>query len=311
MKTQVWFNGEFVPLSQANVNILTHGLNYGTGVFEGVRAYWNQHNEVLNLFRAPEHYDRWIQNCGILRIEVPQTAEELTAITAELCERNGYKENVYIRPLAYKSAERLGVAANDENGLCITALPFGTYYGDRGLKAAVSSWRRVDDNSIPGRAKISGAYVNSVLAGDEARRNGHDEAILLNQDGHVAEGSTCNLFLVKNGRLVTPPVTDNILEGITRATVMELAERELGLTVEQRSVDRTELYQCEELFFTGTAVELAPVVAVDHRRVGKGIIGPITRDIRQLFEDVVYGRNSRYSHWLQATSEVEAAVLLN
>ena len=285
-------------LSDANVSVLTHALNYGTGVFEGIRGYYDQASSDLLLFRAEEHYRRWKKNCGILRIDVAASAEELTAITAELCRRNGYTLNVYVRPLAYKSAVRLGVAIDDEDSYTITALPFGDYFGGRGIQAGVSSWRRVDDNAIPGRAKICGAYVNSVLAGDEARRNGHDEAIFLNQDGHVAEGATCNLFVVRDGVLITPPVTDNILEGITRATVMQLARRELGLTVVERSIDRSELYLCDELFFTGTATEIVPVVAVDHRHVGTGASGAITGQIQTLYKDVTRGRMPAYKSWL-------------
>jgi branched-chain amino acid aminotransferase len=295
----VWFQDRFVRLGDANVNILTHGLNYGTGVFEGIRGYYDREREEMFLCRVLEHYERWKQNCGILRIDVPASAHKLCEITAELCLRNDFRTNIYVRPIAYKSSARIGVAADDNDAHAIIAMPFGNYFeNQRGLKAGVVSWRRIDDTMIPGRAKICGSYVNSVLAGDEARRNGHDEAIFLNQDGHVAEGATCNLFIVRKGKLITPPVTDNILEGITRASVMELAERELGLEVVQRSIDRTELYVCDEVFFTGTAVEVAPIVSVDHRKVGTGEIGPVTSRIRSLYADAVRGRMPGYLHWL-------------
>ncbi len=204
-----------------------------------------------------------------------------------------------MRPLAYKSSARIGVAADENDAYTIVAIPFGNYFeNQRGLKAGVVSWRRVDDTMIPGRAKICGSYVNSVLAGDEARHNGHDEAIFLNSDGHVAEGATCNIFMVRQGKLITPPVTDNILEGITRASVMELAQNEMGLEVVERSIDRSELYICDEIFFTGTAVEVAPIIAVDHRPVGSGEMGLITEKIRTLYSDAVRGRMPAYKHWL-------------
>jgi branched-chain amino acid aminotransferase len=295
--TIVWFQKRFVRLAEANVNILTHALNYGTGVFEGIRGYYE--HQDLSLFRVVDHYERWKRNCGLLRIDIPHTAVQLCDITAELCRRNGFQSNVYVRPLAYKSAARIGVATDENDSHAIVAIPYGHYFdGKGGLKAGVVSWRRVDDAAIPGRAKICGAYVNSVLAGDEARRNGHDEAIFLNQDGHVAEGASCNIFVIRNGRLITPPVTDNILEGITRDSVMELARRELRLDVVERSIDRSELYMCDEMFFCGTAVEIAPVVEIDHRRVGNGEIGAVTEKLRSLYIDATRGRLPDYLHWL-------------
>jgi branched-chain amino acid aminotransferase len=297
--TIVWFHNRFVPLAEANVNILTHALNYGTGVFEGIRGYYEDNQKDLFLVRVLDHYERWKRNCGILRIHIPESATELSDITAELCRRNGFTSNVYVRPLAYKASARIGVAADDNDAYAIIALPFGNYYENvKGMKAGVVSWRRVDDNAIPGRAKICGAYVNSVLAGDEARRNGHDEAIFLNADGHVAEGATSNLFMVRNGKLLTPPVTDNILEGITRDCVMDLAREELNLEVVERSIDRSELYICDELFFTGTAVEIAAITQVDHRPVGTGEIGPVTQKLRTLYTNATRNRMPAYRDWL-------------
>ncbi len=297
--TTVWFNNQFMPLGDANVNILTHALNYGTGVFEGIRGYYSEQQQELLLVRPVEHYERWKRNAGILRIEIPLSPIELTGITAELCRRNGFRTPVYTRPLAYKASARIGVAPDDNDAFAIVTLPFGDYFDSRqGLRAGVVSWRRVEDNAIPGRAKICGAYVNSVLATDEARRNGHDEAIFLTESGHVAEGATCNLFMVRAGRLITPPGTDNILEGITRASIIELARNEMHLDVVERSIDRSELYMADELFFTGTAVELAPIVEVDHRRVGDGNTGQIATRLRSLYVDATRGRMSAYSHWL-------------
>jgi branched-chain amino acid aminotransferase len=297
--TLVWFQNRFVPLAEANVSILTHALHYGTGVFEGIRGYYEEARRELFLFRMPEHYERWKRNCGILRIHVPLSAGDLCEITAELCRRNSFRSGVYVRPIAYKCSARIGIAADENDAYAIMAVPFGNYFQlDHGLNAGVVSWRRVEDNAIPGRAKICGSYVNSVLASDEARRNGHDEAIFLSENGHVAEGASCNLFMLRNRKLITPPPTDNILEGITRATVMELARTELHLDVVERSIDRSELYVCDEVFFTGTAVEIAPVVQVDHRPVSNGEIGPVALRIRSLYLDAARGRLAAYRSWL-------------
>ncbi len=295
----VYFGGKYMPLSEARVGILTHALHYGTGVFEGIRAHWDEAAQELFVLRPVEHFERWKQNCGILRIVVPPSPEELCAITVELMRCNRFETNVYVRPLAYKSAERVGVSPDDQDAFAIIALPFGEYlHADKGIHAGVSSWRRIEDNAIPARAKICGAYVNSALASDEARQSGFDEAILLNESGHVAEGATCNIFMVRKGTLITPPVHENVLEGITRDTVIRLAERELGLLVMERPIDRSELYICDELFFTGTAVGLAPVVRVDHRPVKNGTIGAITREVQQLYFDATRGHLERYRKWL-------------
>lgn len=302
----VCFNGEYVPLREAQVGILTHALHYGTGIFEGIRAYWSDAEHQLFLLRPVDHYRRWKQNCGILRIDVPLTAEHARDITLELLRRNRFRSSVYVRPLAFKSAERIGVSPDAQDSWAIVALPFGEYLrSDRGLHAGVSSWRRIDDNAIPARAKICGAYVNSALASDDARRSGFDEAILLNESGHVAEGATCNLFMVRDGRLITPPVTENILEGITRDCVMTLAQREMGLTVVERPIDRSELYVCDELFLTGTAVGIAPVVRVDHRPVRDAAVGPLTAAIRQLYFDAALGRLRAYRNWVVPVGSLE------
>jgi len=304
----VYFGGQHVPLGEARVGILTHALHYGTGVFEGVRAHWDEAQQELFVLRAQEHFERWIQNCGILRIAVPRSAEQLCEITVELMRRNAFRTNVYVRPLAYKCAERVGVSTDDQDAFAVIALPFGDYlHAEKGLHAGVSSWRRIEDNAIPARAKICGAYVNSALASDEAHQCGFDEAIFLNESGHVAEGATCNIFMVRKGRLITPPVTENVLEGITRDTVMELARRELGLQVVERPIDRSELYVCDELFFTGTAVGVAPIVRVDHRPVKDGAIGAISREIRQSYVDATRGRMRNYWNWLTPVYHSRAA----
>jgi branched-chain amino acid aminotransferase len=295
----VYFGGQYVPLAEARVGILTHALHYGTGVFEGIRAYWDEPRRELFVMRPLEHYQRWKQNCGILRIVVPPSPEELCAITLELLHRNQLRTNVYVRPIAYKSAERVGVSCDDQDSFAVIALPYGDYlHAEKGLHAGVSSWRRIEDNAIPARAKICGAYVNSALATDEAHQCGFDEAIFLNESGHVAEGATCNIIMLRKGKLITPSATENVLEGITRDSVMQIAQRELGLDVIERPIDRSELYACDELFFTGTAVGIAPVVRVDHRAVGDGNIGPVTREIQQAYFDATRGHLKAYWNWL-------------
>jgi branched-chain amino acid aminotransferase len=304
----VFFGGEFVPLRDAQVGILTHALHYGTGVFEGIRAHWDQDAQELFVMRPRDHYERWKQNCGILRIAVPKSVEELTTLTMDLIRRNGFRTNLYVRPLAYKSAERVGVSPDDQDAFALVALPYGDYlHAEKGIHAGVSSWRRIEDNAIPARAKICGAYVNSALATDEARRSGFDEAILLNESGHVAEGATCNLFMVRKGMLITPPVDENVLEGITRDSVIELVRRELGREIVERPIDRSELYVCDELFLTGTAVGIAPVVRVDHRQVKNATIGAITRDLQQLYFDATRGHLQAYRKWLTPVYQSQGA----
>jgi branched-chain amino acid aminotransferase len=299
MPTHAFFDGKFVSIEDAKVSVMTHAFNYGTACFEGIRAYWNADEEQLLVFRMSEHYRRLHQSARILRIEVPYGVEELDAITIQLLQKEGYRQDTYIRPLAYKSSESIGAWLHGfDDGFAVFAIPFGRYVAkEEGADVMVSSWRRNSDNAIPARAKVCGAYVNSALAKTDAVLNGFDEAIVLNQNGHVSEGSAENLFLVRDGRLVTPPVTENILEGITRATILQLAREELGLETVERPIDRTELYVAEELFFCGTGVQVAAIVTVDRRPVGTGEMGPIVSKIRDLYFDVVRGRVARYRHW--------------
>ena len=295
----VYFGGQFVPLGEARIGILTHALHYGTGVFEGIRAYWSKDAHELYVMRPLEHYERWKQNCSILHIDVPPTAKQLCEITVELARRNNFGTDLYIRPLAYKCAERIGVSMDDQDAFFIAVLPYGEYmHSEKGLHACISSWRRIDDNAIPPRGKICGAYANSALAIEDARRAGFDEAIFLNESGHVTEGATCNLFMLRKGRLVTPSVTENVLEGITRDSIMELAWDQLGLEIVERPIDRSELYLCEELFLTGTAVGIAPVVRVDHRAVAGGVVGSVTRRLREFYFDATHGKMPAYRRWL-------------
>ncbi len=307
-QTIVYFKNRYMPLAGAQVGILTHALNYGTGVFEGIRGYWNAAEDAMMLVRPFEHYERWRSNARILGIDIPALPEALCDITAELCLRNGFTTDIYVRPLAFKAAQRVGVSPDGNDAFAIAAMPFGVYLdSEKGLHAGVSAWRRVEDNAIPGRAKICGAYVNSALATADAKRSGFDEAIFLSENGHVAEGATCNIFLVRGGRLITPGASDNILEGITRASVMTLAH-DLGIPVIERSIDRSELYIADEIFFTGTAVEIAPVTKVDHRPVGDASIGPITGTLRQLYHDATRGSLRAYRHWIHPVPVHEPAL---
>ena len=297
---QIYHNGRYVRYEDAKVGVLTHGLNYGTGCFEGIRGYWNSDQRQLYVFRLTEHFERLRQSAKLLLVTLEETAAQLSAHAVELIRRNDLRQDVYIRPIVFKSAEEIGVRLHGvSHDLSIVALPHKAYLdASKGLRACISSWRRVDDNSAPARAKLTGIYVGSALAKSDAVKSGFDEAILLTADGHVAEGSAENIFIVRNRSLITPPVTDNILEGITRATVMELAQAELGLTVIERSLDRSELYQADEVFFTGTAVGVSPVVEIDHRPIGDGSIGKVSSAIVHLYDDVTLGKLSQYSHWV-------------
>ena len=294
-----FFQGGYVPLSEAKVGIMTHALHYGTGIFEGIRGNWNSEKEVTYIFRLREHYERLLRGCRLLMIDIPYSLEDLCNITVELVERCGYTEDLYIRPLAYKSAERVAnLKLQDlDNDFCLIAVPFGSYLGTDILRCCTSSWRRVDDPMIPARFKISGIYVNSILAKTEATLAGFDEAIILNQDGHVCEGSGENIFLAIDGKLYTPPLEDNVLPGITRDTVMQLAQSELGIEVTERTIDRSEIYMADECFLTGTAAHLTPVVEVDNRKIHDGAVGPISEKLQKMYFDIVVGKDPKYIHW--------------
>jgi branched-chain amino acid aminotransferase len=292
---ELFMNGEFVPAERGMISVRTHGFAYGTGCFEGIRGYWNEEDQQLYLFRIREHYQRLLRSCKILQISLPYTVEQLIEISIELIRRNEQRQDVYLRPVAYKANQTIGVRLHNLTGhFLLTTDPLGNYLDLNGLHCSVSSWRRIDDNAIPARAKICGAYVNSALAKSEAMQNGFDEAIMLTHDGHVSEGSAENIFLVINGEFVTPAPTENILQGITRDTVMELARRELGRITRECQVDRTELYIAEEILLCGTGAQIAPVTYVDHRPVGNGHIGPIGSAIQQLYFNVVRGYLPEY-----------------
>jgi branched-chain amino acid aminotransferase len=299
MPKYAFFRGAFVPIEDAKISVMTHAFNYGTGCFEGIRAYWNELEEQLYVFRMKEHYERMLRSCRILRIDLPHIADELGEITLELLRREGYRQDAYIRPLAYKADEIIGVRLHDlTDEFAVFAVPFGRYIEkEEGAHVCISSWQRVDDNASPARAKITGAYINSALAKTDAVLSGYDEALVLNSSGHISEGSAENFFMVRDGCLVTPSVTANILEGITRHTVMELAQNEIGMCTEERSIDRSEIYVCDEAFLCGTGVQIAAITEVEHRSIGTGKIGPIVSRLRSLYFDAVRGRNPRYRHW--------------
>ncbi len=243
----------------------------------------------------------------MLRIDLPHSVDELCEITVEILRRNAPREDTYIRPLAYKAAESVGVNLRGESQLSIFTVPMGNYVELTGLKVCVSSWRRTPDTAIPARGKLTGSYINTALAVDEAQRAGYDDAIFLTQDGHVSEASAANIFLVRKGGLITPPVTADILEGITRDCVMELAEQELGNPVAQRDVDRTELYAADEVFLSGTGFQIAPVVEVDGRPVGTGSMGPIAESLQQMYFRAARGEWDAYGSWTVPVEVAERA----
>jgi branched-chain amino acid aminotransferase len=286
-----------VPIEEAKISVMTHALHYGTAVFEGVRGNWNAEDGCHYLFRMREHYERLLQSAKVMMLNVPATVDRLCEVTVELVERGGFSEDVYVRPLVYTSSEQLGVRIHNlEHDVLIFVTPFPAYLPES-ARCHTSTWRRVDDTGIPPRAKVTGIYANSALAKTEANLNGFDEAIMLNADGHVSEGSGENIFMIRRGRLITPGPSDNVLEGITAATVVQLAKEELGMEVVERTIDRSELYVCDELFMTGTAAHLTPVVEVDRRAVGNGCIGPYTARLSALFYDIIRGKNATYRSW--------------
>ncbi|HJQ97797.1 MAG TPA: branched-chain amino acid transaminase [Candidatus Polarisedimenticolaceae bacterium] len=296
----VYLDGAFLPERETRVPVLTHALHYGTGIFEGIRAYRDARSGEVRLFRAKDHFDRMRHNVTFLNINLPLTSGELVQVAAELIRRNGLTTDVYVRPLAYKSAQKIGVGLPPEDAFAMIALPMGPYVDtEKGLHCGVSSWRRIQDNAIPCRAKICGAYVNSSLAAQEARDRGFDEAIFLNETGHVAEGSAMNIFLVRDGHLVTPDVSQGILEGITRDTVMTLGAEGGIASTEQRPVDRTELYVADEVFLCGTAAQIAPVTRIDGRVIGAGQPGPITLRLQSAYDAIVRGAAPAKPGWLE------------
>ena len=302
-----YFEGKFQPMADCKISIMTHTFLYGTGVFEGIRGYWDDQGRRMNIFRLREHFQRLEKSARILRTTLPRPIDELCEIAAELCRRNGDESDVYIRPQAYKADEVIGPELiNRTDAFFIFSLPFGKYLEKTtGMHCGTSSWRRVQDNMIPARAKVTGIYVNSSLARTEAMENGFDEAIMLNANGYVAEGSSENLFILRDGKLITPDNSDDVLEGITRKTIMDLAANELGVATEVRHVGRTELYTADECFLCGTGAEITPVTKIDHRDIGSGQVGEFTERLREVFFEVVRGRRANYADWLYPVTAKE------
>jgi branched-chain amino acid aminotransferase len=297
-----YFEGRVVPLAEANISIATHAFNYGTGCFEGIRGYWNADQEQLYVLKLPEHMGRLLRSSKLLKIDLGMNEGQLCEAVLEMLRANGFRSDAYIRPIAYKSGRQIKVALGSiASSFAAFAVPMGDYLDtSRGLRVTVSSWRRLDDNAIPARGKVTGGYINTALAVDDAINAGFDDTIMLTDDGHVAEGSSCNMFMVQNGVLVTPPVSENILVGITRAAVTELA-REQELPVQERRIDRSELYNADELFFCGTGVQIAHIGEIDGRMIGQGgARGPVVTKLQERYLAAARGAISDYASWRTA-----------
>jgi branched-chain amino acid aminotransferase len=294
-----YFEGDWVPMRDAKVSIMTHAFMYGTATFEGIRAYWNPDQERLYGLKVREHVERIRQSCRILLMKDVPSVDELTRLILETVRRNGFREDVYIRPSFYKSTKAIGVRLHDlDNELSIITLPFGNYIDTaNGVRLMTSSWRRNADEALPARGKIVGGYVNMAFQKSEAELNGFDEAVVLTAGGHVNESSAANIFVIRDGVALTPPVSDDLLEGVTRKALVELMNNE-GIPTAERSIDRSELYVADEIFVCGTGVQVSPVIEVDHRPVGSGEIGPIARLVRDRYFEAVRGSLPAYQHWL-------------
>ena len=299
LSKHAFFEGKIVPLADAKLSIATHGFLYGTSVFGGMRSYWNEEQQRLFVFRPYDHFRRLLQSARMMAMQSSYDEESLIQLTLDLLRTDIWQQDIYMRPTFYKADLGIGVKLHDlKDEFCMFVMAFDKYVkNDTNAHVTVSSWRRIDDNVIPARGKVAGAYANSALIKTDANRAGFDEALVLDNNGHVSEGSAMNFFMLRDGVLVTPPVTDNILEGITRRSVIELARKEIGIEVAERSVDRTELFIAEEIFMTGTAAQITAVTKVDYRPVGAGVMGPITTKLRSLYEDILRGKNKKYEHW--------------
>lgn len=299
LSKHAFFEGKIVPLAEAKISIATHGFLYGTAVFGGIRGYWNEEMRRLFVFRPYDHFRRLLHSARMLAMQTDYDEESLIQLMLDLLRTDNWQCDIYLRPTFYKADLGIGVKLHDlKDEFSMFVVKYEKYVkNDTNAHVTFSSWRRIDDNVIPARGKVAGAYVNSALIKTDAARAGFDEALVLDQNGHVSEGSAMNIFMVRDGVLVTPPVTDNILEGITRKSVIELARNELGIEVHERSIDRTEVFIAEELFMTGTAAQITAVTRVDHRPVGSGVMGPVTAKLRTLYEDILRGKNKKYEHW--------------
>lgn len=297
----VWayYDGEFRRYHDIHLGLMTHALHYGTGTFEGIRAYWNERQEQLHVLQAAPHFERLRRSARILKMTLPHSTEELVEITLELLRRNQYRSDVYVRPLMFKSSEEIGVKLDGlYESFAVYTAPMGAYVDvDSGIRCMVSSWRRLSDGALPVRAKITGGYVNSALAKAEALENGFDEAIVLTENGHVCEGSAENIFIYRDGVFITPPVCDDILEGVTRKLLIGVIQDELKAPVVERTIDRSELYVCDEAFLCGTGAQVSPVIEIDRRPIGTGGIGEMTQELQSIYFGAVRGENSKYASW--------------
>lgn len=296
----VWFDGQYLKWEEAKVPIFVHALHYGTAVFEGIRAY--QSNDNLYIFRLKEHMDRLRKSANVYSFTTKFSTDELCKAAVDLIRKNGIRESCYIRPLTFVGMHGidLNVTKNSPTHTTIIIFPFAKYFKGDGISACISSWRRIDDESIPPMAKASGNYLNSVLATQECRRNGYDESILLDRNGCVSEASGENIFVVRNGKLHTPQLSDSILEGITRNTAITIA-RDLGYDVVERPISRTELYLADEIFLTGTAAEIIAITKIDGNIIGNGREGTMTKSIRENYERIVIGKSKKFMGWLTPT----------
>lgn len=296
-----YFEGDYVALGDAKVSIMTHSFMYGTAVFEGIRAYWNAEQGVLYGLKLREHMERIRRNAGMLLMTDLPPVDELVRIVVETVRRNGFRNDAYIRPCFYKSGLSVGVRLHNlPHELVVLAVPFGNYIDvDKGVRIMTSTWRRNADDALPARGKIVGGYVNMAFQKSEAELNGFDEALVLTADGHASEASAANMFVVRDGVLLTPPVSDDILEGVTRRAILELAQA-FGIPVETRSIDRSEIYIADEMFLCGTGVQVSPVIELDHRPIAGGAIGPITKQLHEAYFAAVRGNDPRFMHWLTA-----------
>lgn len=306
MTKYAYFDRRIVPIAEAKVSVMTQTFNYGTGCFGGIRGYWNEEKETLFVFRIRDHYQRFLNSAKMLLMQLDYTPDDLVGITLDLLATEGWRQNCYIRPLAYNADETIAVRLHDLHAaVTIFTIPLENFLPTAGLKVNTSSWRRVDDTAIPARGKIIGSYANSSLIKSESQLNGFNDAIVLNQDGHVSEGSAANFAIIRDGVLITSPVESNILEGITRRSILHLAEAEMGLRVVERPIDRSEVYLADEAFFCGTGAQVAPITSIDHRTVGNGEVGPRVKQLQELFFGIVRGKNEKYMEWLTPVRQRE------
>jgi len=295
MPPYIYFQKEYRPLSEAKIGIMTNFVHYGTGAIEGIRGNWNEEKQQLYLFRLEAHYERLLSGCRILKIDLPYTIDDFCRITVETVRKGEFREDVYIRPIAYKSTEAIGVRLHNlEADFAVFAFPWGPYLDMDKACCCISSWRRPKE--VP-QAKLSGLYINSALAKTEATESGFHEALMLTSDGYVSEGSGENIFIVHGDKLITPPPTDVIIVGITRDTIIQLAKNELNLDTVERRIEHSELYTAHECFLTGTAANVTPVAEIDRRQIGNGEVGEVTTKLRDLYFDVIQGKNPKYRNW--------------